>query len=411
VRTSESRAWPRRKLGDFFHLKHGYAFKGKYFSSEGKYILLTPGNFAPEGGIKLKGKKEKYYVMQFPDEFLLKRDELLVVMTDLKQDAPILGSAAFVPVDDRFLHNQRLGKVVDLRTWEIHERYLYYLFNSSGVRGQIKASATGATVRHTAPDRIYSVDVSLPDIETQRKIAAILSAYDNMIENNLRRIKILEEMAQTLYREWFVKFRFPGHKKARMVDSPLGKIPKGWEVNKVGGLLKKITRKKRVKKQDYELDAAIPVVDQGRDFIGGYTSDLEALHDNPLPIIVFGDHTRVLKYVGFPFACGADGTQLLLPNTERMPTSLFFYALRSIDLSDFAYARHFKFLKEQGILVPDEQVAQSFAQVADPIRDQIRCLLRRNATLRRTRDLLLPKLISGELDVSDLDIKTGGHMQ
>ncbi|MEA3358651.1 MAG: restriction endonuclease subunit S [Thermodesulfobacteriota bacterium] len=404
MRTSESRAWPRSKLGDFFRLKHGYAFKGKYFSSEGKYILLTPGNFAPEGGIKLKGEKEKHYVGQFPDEFLLKRDELLVVMTDLKQDAPILGSAAFVPVDNRFLHNQRLGKVVDLRTWEIHERYLYYLFNSSGVRGQIKASATGATVRHTAPDRIYSVDVSLPDIETQRKIASILSAYDDLIENNLRRIKILEEMAQTIYREWFVKFRFPGHEKTRMVDSPLGKIPEGWEVIKVGGLLEKVRKKKKLKKQYYETDGPIPVVDQGRDFIGGYTTDPETLFDSPLPIIVFGDHTRVLKYIDFPFACGADGTQLLRPNTEQMPISLFYYVLKSIDLSDFAYARHFKFLKEQEVLVPNEQIARLFAQVADPMRDLIRCLLSRNDTLRRTRDLLLPKLISGELDVSDLDI-------
>ena len=285
--------------------------------------------------------------------------------------------------------------------------YVYYFLKTL----DLKQYNSGAGVPTLNRNHLDTLEVAIHDFQSQRKIASILSAYDDLIENNLRRIKILEEMAQNLYREWFVKFRFPGHEKTRMIDSPLGKIPERWEVNKVGGLLKRIKRKKRVKKQDYELDAAIPVVDQGRDFIGGYTSDLEALHDNPLPIIVFGDHTRVLKYVGFPFACGADGTQLLLPNTERMPTSLFFYALRSIDLSDFAYARHFKFLKEQGILVPDEQVAQSFAQVADPIRDQIRCLLRRNATLRQTRDLLLPKLISGELDVSGLDIKTGGHVQ
>ncbi len=289
-------------------------------------------------------------------------------------------------------------------------RFLFYYFFSKEWRNVIAQNTLiGSTVDRIPIAKFPDFPITIPPLPAQRKIASILSAYDDLIENNLRRIKILEDMAQSLYREWFVKFRFPSHEKTRMVDSPLGKIPEGWEVNKVGGLLKKIKRKKRVKKQDYELDAAIPVVDQGRDFIGGYTSDLETLHDNPLPIIVFGDHTRVLKYVGFPFACGADGTQLLLPNTERMPTSLFFYALRSIDLSDFAYARHFKFLKEQGILVPDEQVAQSFAQVADPIRDQIRCLLRRNATLRHTRDLLLPKLISGELDVSDLDIKTGGQ--
>jgi type I restriction enzyme S subunit len=80
---------------------------------------------------------------------------------------------------------------------------------------------------------IPSLEISLPPIEEQRKIAAILSAYDELIENNLRRIKILEEMAQNLLREWFVKFRFPGHQHARFTDSPLGRIPEGWEVVKL----------------------------------------------------------------------------------------------------------------------------------------------------------------------------------
>ena len=321
-----------------------------------------------------------------------------------------VGDAAFINIDKEFsIKNVALFKpdsdVVD-------SKYLYYVVLCPKFRGELFAKRLGVAQPFFSLEMLRSHEVEYHhDLTIQKKIASILSAYDDLIENNLRQIKILEEMAQALYREWFVKFRFPGHEKTRMVDSPLGKIPEGWEVVKVGSLLEKIKRKKRVKKQDYESGGTIPVVDQGRDFIGGYTPDQESLHDKPLPIIVFGDHTRVLKYIDFPFACGADGTQLLRPNTERMPTSLFFYALKSIDLSDFAYARHFKFLKEQGILVPDEQAVQSFAQVADQIRDQIRCLLRRNATLRQTRDLLLPKLISGELDVSDLDIKTGGPIQ
>lgn len=248
-----------------------------------------------------------------------------------------------------------------------------------------------------------------PPYDQQRKIASILSSYDDLIENNTRRIQILEEMAQRIYQEWFVNFRFPGYEKVRFVDSELGKIPEGWEVRKVGDILEKLKRKKKVKKQNYEPDGTIPVVDQGREFIGGYTTDTETLYNNPLPIIVFGDHTRVLKYVDFPFASGADGTQLLRANTERMPISLFYYALNSIDLSDFAYSRHFKFLKEKKVLIPNGPTAKSFERVVNPMRNQIKCLLNRNNNLRRTRDLLLPKLISGELDVSDLDITTQGQ--
>ena len=235
--------WESVRLGECFKIKHGWAFKGKFFAKEGKYILLTPGNFNPDGGIKLKGDKEKYYAGDFPKEFLLKFGDFLVVMTDLTQDAPILGSPAFVKENDKFLHNQRLGKIVALAETEMNRVFLYYLFNSSPVRNQIKATATGATVKHTAPDRINNVEVPLPPLPTQRKIASILSAYDDLIENNTRRIKILEGMAATIYRQWFVEFRFPGHENVPMVESELGLIPQGWEVGALGDIIENIREK------------------------------------------------------------------------------------------------------------------------------------------------------------------------
>ena len=269
----------------------------------------------------------------------------------------------------------------------------------------ITNQAVGATMPNLNTSILRSVPLRFPPLPTQRKIAAILSAYDDLIENNLQRIKILEEMAQNLYREWFVKFRFPGHEKARFADSSFGRVPEGWEVIKVSSLLEAIKRKKKIKKQAYKHEGEIPIVDQGKDFIGGFTSDSEVLHEKPLPIIVFGDHTRILKFIDFPFASGADGTQLLRSNTTKMPMSLFFYMLKSIDLSNYTYARHFKFLKDQEVLLPTQKTAEAFSDFADPFREQIRSLTQQNVLLRRTRDLLLPKLISGEIDVSNLAIQ------
>lgn len=105
---------------------------------------------------------------------------------------------------------------------------MYYIL--SGIKEQIKNIASGAETPIVSKSLFSLVNVKVPTIDVQNKIAAILSAYDDLIENNLRRIKILEEMAQALYREWFVHFRFPGHEKVRLVDSPLGKIPEGWEI-------------------------------------------------------------------------------------------------------------------------------------------------------------------------------------
>jgi type I restriction enzyme S subunit len=116
-------------------------------------------------------------------------------------------------------------------------RFLYYYFFSQEWRNVIAQNTLiGSTVDRIPIAKFPDFPITVPTLSTQRKIAAILSAYDNLIENNLRRIKILEEMAQNLYREWFVKFRFPGHQYARFIDSTLGRIPEGWEVKALGEL-------------------------------------------------------------------------------------------------------------------------------------------------------------------------------
>lgn len=115
----------------------------------------------------------------------------------------------------------------------LNPRFLYYYLGQPNVIEWIYNQAIGATLPNLNTSIIRSIPIEYPPLPTQRKIASILSAYDDLIENNTRRIKILEEMAQALYREWFVHFRFPGHEKVQMVDSPLGRIPEGWEVKKL----------------------------------------------------------------------------------------------------------------------------------------------------------------------------------
>jgi type I restriction enzyme S subunit len=242
--------WAKRFIGELCEVKHGWAFKGEYFSEAGDFLLLTPGNFLEAGGIRLRENKEKFYAGDFPNEYLLNKNDLLVVMTDLVQSAPILGGSAWVPGDNRYLHNQRLGKVVNIKVDLVCKEFLYWIFNFDGYRSQVKGSASGATVRHTAPERIYKCKVHLPPIHIQKKIAAILSAYDDLIENNLKRIKLLEEMAQITYEEWFVRLKFPGH-ETTPIDSETG-LPEGWVTIKVGNLLAKIETTTKIKSREFK---------------------------------------------------------------------------------------------------------------------------------------------------------------
>ena len=152
--------WEEVRLGDVLQIKHGWAFKGKYFSDNGKYILLSPGNFFEEGGFRLRENKEKFYLGEFPKDYLLKKDDLIIAMTE--QGAGLLGSPALIPENERFLHNQRLGLFHTYNEKIIFKKYLYYLFFTKNIRGLIAGSATGTKVKHTAPKRIYDISIKLP---------------------------------------------------------------------------------------------------------------------------------------------------------------------------------------------------------------------------------------------------------
>ena len=188
--------WREITLGDEIEIKHGFAFKSQYYADSGRYVMLTPGNCFERGGLRLKGDKEKYYIGAIPDEFVLSTGDLIVVMTDLVSTAPILGGAFLIPEDDKFLHNQRLG-LVRFKSNNLDRRFLYFLLNTQSYRAQVRGSASGATVRHTAPKRIYQCKVRIPAKATQTRIADILSAYDDLIENNRRRIALLEQAARS----------------------------------------------------------------------------------------------------------------------------------------------------------------------------------------------------------------------
>ncbi len=280
----------------------------------------------------------------------------------------------------------------------------YAMILNQPIIEQMGEGATGQTELSRARLR-YNLFIKIPLEHSQTKIASILSKYDYLIENNFKRIKILKKMAEMIYREWFVNFNFPQKESFKMVDSEMGSLPYGWEVRKIKEIIKnRISVPKKVKKSDYLIHGRIPCIDQSIDFIGGYTNDIDSIFSEFLPIVVFGDHTRILKFIDFPFACGADGVKLLYPKHDSISPEYLYYSLININLSNQHYARHFKFLKEKKILIPQKEMVLRFNKIIIPIMNEIQLLRNLNLNLRKTRDLLLPKLIDGVIDVSKLNI-------
>lgn len=239
MRDNDEHEWRMQTLKGRIHVKHGYPFKSEHFADSGDLVVLTPGNFWEAGGFKYQTGKEKFYDAEFPPEYLHKRGDLIVAMTE--QSEGLLGSMAFVPENGRYLHNQRIGKVTATSD-EVNLGFLYYAFRMTSVRTQLSNTASGSKVRHTSPERIYDVSLPVPPVVEQQKIASVLFTLDTKIDLNHRINAELEALAKTIYDYWFVQFDFPdAHGRpykssgGAMVwnDTLKREIPAGWESDSI----------------------------------------------------------------------------------------------------------------------------------------------------------------------------------
>lgn len=408
-------------LGELIRVKHGFAFKSEYFSFEGKQIVLTPGNFYESGGFKSRGDKDRFYTGDYPKQYLLKKHDLIVAMTE--QGEGLLGSAALIPCEDRYLHNQRLGLVEIISPEKIDKYFLYLVFNSDAIRAQISGSATGTKVKHTAPERIYRCKYSFPSLTLQRRITSIITAYDDLIENNLARIKLLEKMAQITYEEWFVRMQFPGYEMAE-INSETG-LPEEWKCI---------------------------YLDQACDVSGGGTPSREVAEfwdDGTIPWFTPTDLSKANSY------CFLDSNQkiteeglakssakLLKPNsfmmTSRATIGLFalidisfstnqgfinitpheswhklflFYNFKNRVEEFYNHASGATFpelskskFKKLKIDWPTDDILKSFNDFATPIIDTIMNLTHQNKLLTEARDILLPRLMTGMIDIEKVEL-------
>jgi type I restriction enzyme S subunit len=301
---------------------------------------------------------------------------------------------------------------------KIDTRFLFYYFFGEEWRKTISEKTIfGSTVDRIPIISFPEFEISLPPLSTQRRIAAILSAYDDLIENNTRRIKILEEMAQALYREWFVHFRFPGHEKVRMVDSPLGRIPEGWEVTTIREVSCYISRGISPKYNDLSEHIVI-----NQKCIRDNKLNLEQSrrHLSKAPrdkIIQFGDVLinstgvgtlgRVAQVYQDLKNCTVDSHISIVRPGNKVTMDYFglhlltqqahFEGLGAGSTGQAELSRDS--IANTDFLLPSKGSQLLFTDMVKPLRKNIILMINKNINLRNTRNLLLPSLISDKVKV------------
>ena len=285
-------------------------------------------------------------------------------------------------------------------------QYWQYLY-SNGVFFNFEGKTSG--IKNLQLDiALSTIEIEAYPIKTQISIANCLKAIEDKIALNRSLNHNLEAMAKQLYDYWFVQFDFPDA-NGKPYKSSGGKmvwnatlkrdIPEGWEVANIRRVLDKVITTPRVSAAEYLQAGSYPVIDQTTDvYCAGFTERQDAVV-NQYPAVVFGDHSCVVKYVNFPFARGADGTQVILSKEKNVSIEYLYCFMKDVKIKK-GYARHFGFLKEHPIILPSEKEAKKFQGTVQILFEQITRNRKENLSLTRLRDELLPLLMNGQVSVN-----------
>jgi type I restriction enzyme, S subunit len=430
-------------LGKHITTLKGFAFKSKWYSEEGRSIVkvsnFTDNSIDASGLVCLPENIANQYL-----KYQLIDGDIIIQTVGSWPSNPqsVVGKVIKTPKPcNGALLNQNAVKIIP--DDDIGKKYLFYLLKSQSFKDYIIGTAQGAASQASITlDSIKNFSFDLVDLNIQQKISSILSAYDDLIENNTRRIAILEEMAQMIFREWFVKFRFPGHEKVKMVDSPLGEIPEGWERKPVGELLEMHIGGGWGKENvDGTHDCPAYVI-RGTDIPTARslnvmkcplryhsTSNLSSrtLGVNDIVMEVSGGSNnqpvgrailiteQLLNQFDGELIC-ASFCKKISVNESILNSKILFhhvseiygngkieqYQVQSTGIKNFKFA---VFLEKENVIVPPIKIQKEYSKISGLIMRCHQNLGAKNVKLIGTRDLLLPKLISGKLDVSDLDIE------
>ena len=415
------------ELADIIHGTIDYRGKTPKRFDSGIPVLSAAN--VKKGKIKIDDKfiSREYYDKWTTRGFIKPGDILITT------EAPV-GEIAKVPGDQIYMISRRVF-ALQVNDKLADKTYIYYLLLTEGVLKYFESISHGATAPRIYKDEVLKLKIDLPDLPTQKKIASILSAYDDLMENNNLRIKLLEDMAEEIYKEWFVRFRFPGYENTKFMDKESkevqhgtkGAVPKGWEKCRIENLVSEIGRGPSL---NYEIpeEEGKPVLNQSCIRNGLielqkvlYAEDITKskancyLRKNDVLINSMGDGTlgRVSKNVQY------ESGEFIIHNcitylraSHQYSQFALYYLIKQYKPYYISIAQGStgqSTLKKELVariktLKPDLNVLKEFDGVFSPMWKEIGILKNKNQVLQETRDLLLPRLISGKLSVENLDL-------
>lgn len=408
--------WPFVKLGSLADFKNGLNFSSENFGRGVKVIGVT--DFQDYFYPRYDEVKEINPNGIVRDVDYLEDEDVLFVRSNGNPN--LIGRSLFIKkLPEKMSHS---GFTIRLRfkSDKIFPPFYVYLFKSSLIRAVLSIYGGGTNINNLNQKILGNLDVPKPELATQKKIAAILSAYDELIENNQRRIVLLEKLAEEIYREWFVRLRFPGHDKVNVAKG----VPAGWSMSKLSEIYTTTSggTPSRTKPEYY--NGTIPWVKTGElqnRFIlsteesitsaGLENSSAKTFPAKTILVAMYGATIGQVGILGIEAATN-QACCALLPKHAYLGYSFSFHLMKS--LKDWFVAVSFggaqqnisqDVIRRCEVLLPPQAVVENFCTVVDPMLSSIEALARQTELLANCRDKLLPRLISGKLSVENLDIQ------
>ncbi|WP_448947428.1 restriction endonuclease subunit S [Lachnoanaerobaculum sp.] len=403
-------------LGDYIDILSGFAFKTKDFNYCGVPVIKIKNICPPYVCLN----DLSYVTTELADKqnkFELKFNDVLIAMTGshINRWESSVGRVARVRFRNRALLNQRVGKVVAKPDVDVCIDYIYYFLSQDKIRTELASKATGsANQANISPTHIKEIVLGYVNVETQIKISHILSAYDDLIENNQKQIKLLEEAAQRLYKEWFIDLRFPGYENVEIVDG----VPEGWQYKKVSSLGSVITGKTPSTAKSQYYGGEVPFI------------KIPDMHKGVFPLVteitlsLEGANSQKNKFIpknSIMVSCiatvGLVNISVEDCQTNQQINSIVLADERSLYYLYFAMKDLKSLLDGVGsngatmtnvnkekfsnlsILYPDTLLLEKYYEYSKPLFDKILNLSKNINCLTEARERLLPKLMSGEIEV------------